>query len=714
MIQGTMSGAGKSLIVAGLCRVFAQDGYRVAPFKSQNMALNSYVTEDGFEMGRAQVVQAYAAYKAPDVRMNPILLKPTSDVGSQVVLMGKSVGNSKAFDYYREKVKYIPIIKDAYDSLAQENDIIVIEGAGSPVEINLRENDIVNMGMAKLADADVYIVGDIDRGGVFAQLLGTMELLTKEERDRVKGLIINKFRGDVSLLESGLDMLTDICHKKVSGVVPYVDVDIEDEDSLAKCLYNDSFIEGKNIDVAVIKLGKISNFTDVAPLSIDKDVSVRYVDEAQKLRNPDLIIIPGSKNTIEDCVWLKESGIGEEIIRCANEGCTVLGICGGYQILGIDILDKNHVETDIMDEISGLGLLPIHTTILDEKTTKLTEGKTGEFSDGYEGLSELELNGYEIHMGKTVYESDAPKYMCPCINDGCVNANVMGTYLHGILENDLFREKLLQIVAFKKGIDREIDFENIPSYMAYRDAQYDRLANVVRDNIDIQSIYDELFNTTDDIIKKDSEIELPYKDLKPADIEKKSFEIIQNELLHKGICLDPVKAPIIIRSIHTTADFDYANNLIFSSEAVEKMRDAIKNGACIVTDTNMAKTGINKTRLSKYGTEVFCFMADENIARLSKETGQTRAAHSMEYAAKMGKDIIFAIGNAPTALIKLDELMKTGVINPKGIIGVPVGFVNVVEAKELIINSSAPYIVARGRKGGSNLAAAICNALLDF
>ncbi|MCD7824999.1 MAG: cobyric acid synthase, partial [Clostridiaceae bacterium] len=357
MIQGTMSNAGKSLIAAGLCRVFWQDGYRAAPFKSQNMALNSYITKDNLEMGRAQAVQAEACRTEPSVLMNPILLKPTSDMGSQVIVNGKVVGNMRAADYFKKKREYIPVIQKAYDTLAASNDIIVIEGAGSPAEINLKQDDIVNMGMAKLADAPVLLVGDIDRGGVFAQLIGTVLLLEPDEQERIRGLIINKFRGDKSILEPGLQMLEKRCQKQVLGVVPYTLLDIEEEDSLAESLDRVKGVGG--VDVAVIRLPRISNFTDLQAFALEEDVAVRYVDRASQLKQPDAVLLPGTKNTMQDMKWLRESGLEAAILKCHQKGCVIFGICGGFQMLGERILDE--VGAEGVGELPGMGLLPLMT-----------------------------------------------------------------------------------------------------------------------------------------------------------------------------------------------------------------------------------------------------------------------------------------------------------------------------------------------------------------
>ena len=368
MIQGTMSNAGKSLLCAGLCRIFRQDGYRVAPFKSQNMALNSFITADGGEMGRAQVVQAEAAGTAPDVRMNPILLKPTTDVGSQVIVNGKSQGNMRAMEYFRHKKDYIPAILEAYESLSAENDVIVIEGAGSPAEINLKQGDIVNMGLAKLVDAPVLLVGDIDRGGVFAQLYGTVALLEDAERARIKGTVVNKFRGDRAILEPGLEMLEQLCGVPVAGVIPYMDVEIDDEDSLSSRF--DRKCSRKAVDLAVIRLPRISNFTDFSPFERYENVSLRYVERVSDLHNPDLILIPGTKSTISDLLWLRQSGMEAAILKAADAGTAVFGICGGYQMLGRRISDPDRTEAGEVTEIRGMGLLDHETVFAGEKLQK--------------------------------------------------------------------------------------------------------------------------------------------------------------------------------------------------------------------------------------------------------------------------------------------------------------------------------------------------------
>ena len=357
MVQGTCSNAGKSLLCAALCRIFKQDGYRVAPFKSQNMALNSFITADGKEMGRAQVVQAEAAGLAPDVRMNPVLLKPTSDVGSQVIVMGEARGNRTAREYWGDKRALIPVVRQAYDSLAAEYDIIVIEGAGSPAEINLKQDDIVNMGLARLVDAPVLLVGDIDRGGVFASLYGTVKLLDEDEQARIRALIINKFRGDVEILRPGLVQLEELTGKPVAGVVPYGKFDIDDEDSLSERL--DRTGGAALVKIAVVRLPRLSNFTDFSALSRVPGVGVSYADKPAQLADADLIILPGTKATLADLRWLRESGMEAQILKQHAAGTPVFGVCGGYQIMGRSVSDPVGAEGG--GSLRGMGLLPIDT-----------------------------------------------------------------------------------------------------------------------------------------------------------------------------------------------------------------------------------------------------------------------------------------------------------------------------------------------------------------
>lgn len=485
MIQGTMSNVGKSLIAAGLCRIFRQDGYRVAPFKSQNMANNSYITADNLEMGRAQAVQAWACGIEPMVCMNPILLKPTTDMGSQVIVNGEVTGNMYAMDYFKNKKQYIPVIKKAYDGLDSRYDIVVIEGAGSPAEINLKADDIVNMGMARMADAPVLLVGDIDRGGVFAQLMGTVMLLEKQERERVRGLVVNKFRGDRRILEPGLEMIEELCGKRVLGVVPYMDVDIEEEDSLAESL--EQKVAKECIDVAVIRLPRISNFTDFQALGAEKDVSVRYVERASELRRPDLVCIPGTKDTVNDMKWLRASGLEAEIVRLAGEGTPVIGICGGYQMLGGRITDAGGQEGG--GEVWGMGLLPVTTRFEPEKLRRNNNGEVARLTGVFSNLSGKKVSGYEIHMGRSFLDAGASSLLLMSDGqDGCCRGNVFGSYLHGIFDQEDFRNALIQILCQRKGIAR--DAADGLSMESYREAQFDRLAETLRRNLDMKAVYD--------------------------------------------------------------------------------------------------------------------------------------------------------------------------------------------------------------------------------
>ena len=475
MIQGTMSNAGKSLLCAGLCRILRQDGYRVAPFKSQNMALNSFITKDGGEMGRAQVVQAEAAGIEPDVRMNPILLKPTTDVGSQVIIAGQVQGNMRAMEYYRRKREYIPAILEAYNSLASEYDIIVIEGAGSPAEINLKQEDIVNMGLAKLVDAPVLLVGDIDRGGVFAQLYGTVALLEDEERARIKGTVVNKFRGDRSILEPGIQILEQLCGVPVAGVIPYTHVDIDDEDSLTERFAR--ITERKLLDIAVIRLPRISNFTDFAPLERYANVSLRYVERVSDLHSPDMILLPGTKSTIADLKWLRQSGLEAAILKAASAGTLVFGICGGYQMLGRRVSDPDQVEAAGITEIQGLGLLDMDTVFLGEKVqTQVTgtfDGVTGMLS----GLNGMSYTGYEIHMGRS------QEKLPPLQGRG----NVYGSYIHGIFDAPDVSDEMLRAICARKGLDYAALGTFDPR--EYKERQYNMLADAVRGGLDMELVY---------------------------------------------------------------------------------------------------------------------------------------------------------------------------------------------------------------------------------
>ena len=479
MVQGTMSGAGKSLLCAALCRIFAQDGYRTAPFKSQNMALNSFVTRDGLEMGRAQVVQAQAAGVEPDVRMNPILLKPSSDIGSQVIVNGEVRGDMPAKEYFRRKKALIPDILRAYDDLASEFDIIVIEGAGSPAEINLKADDIVNMGLARLVAAPVLLAGDIDRGGVFAQLYGTVELLEPDERARICGLIINKFRGDVEILRPGLATLEEKTRLPVVGVVPYLKVDIEDEDSLSERLQQKNAV--KPLDVAIVRLPHISNFTDFMPLEQHPLLGVRYVQAARELGMPDLIILPGTKNTVNDLLWLRQCGLETAVQKLARRGTPVLGVCGGYQMLGGMLDDSAGTESGRPQTLRGLELLPTRTVFtLEKRRAQVTATAAAPFAGAA-------LTGYEIHTGRTTVEGAPFCTLADGTPDGCVQGSVFGTYLHGLFDSGELTEKLAALLCRRKGLAPETA---APLTMqAYREQQFDLLADGVRRALDMSAIY---------------------------------------------------------------------------------------------------------------------------------------------------------------------------------------------------------------------------------
>ena len=488
MIQGTASNAGKSLLAAGLCRVFRQDGLKVAPFKSQNMALNSFITADGFEMGRAQVVQAYCAGVAPDVRMNPILLKPTNDTGSQVIVNGVPRGTMGAVDYFRYKKALIPDIMEAFNGLSAEYDVIIIEGAGSPAEINLKQDDFVNMGMAKLANAPVLLAGDIDRGGVFASLYGTVKLLEPDEQARIKGLIINKFRGDVEILRPGLTTLEELTGKPVLGVVPMLDVDIDDEDSLSSKLTGGDKVG--RLDIAVIRLPRLSNFTDFNPLERMEGVTVRYVSNPGELGHPDLIILPGTKSTMDDLKWMRQNGLEGLVLKHAARGGAVVGICGGYQMLGRVLSDPDGVESG--GTMAGMGLLPTETVFLGEKTRTRVSGAFRQGEGIFASLSGVPFHGYEIHMGETTYLEDAvPLSRLTCLDgtekpDGAARGNVWGSYVHGIFDAGTFAQELVNALLSAKGLDPNaaaVDWET------YQEEQYDKLAAGVRASLDMDRVY---------------------------------------------------------------------------------------------------------------------------------------------------------------------------------------------------------------------------------
>jgi adenosylcobyric acid synthase len=504
MIQGTMSNVGKSLITAGLCRIFAREGYRVAPFKGQNMALNSYITKDGLEMGRAQVMQAECARVKPDVRMNPVLLKPVDDTGSQVIVNGEVLGTMSAADYFKFKPKLTPVVQRAYESLAEENDLIIIEGAGSPAEINLKDADcFVNMGMAKIASAPVILVGDIDRGGVFAQLEGTVRLLDPRERSMVKGMIINKFRGDLSLLDPGIEMIERITGKAVLGTVPYMDLDVDDEDSLAERL---KVKYGKGaVDIAVIRTPRISNFTDFNAFDQVIGASLRYCTNVAELGDPDMIILPGSKNTMGDLRWMRANGLEEAVVRKAMQGVVIFGICGGYQMLGESLTDPVGAEGG--GTMAGMGLLPVKTTFTRQKTRMQVRGKLGSIGGALAPLSGMEIEGYELHMGVTALKDEHLSLSLleristdgdgtsahpgtarrrPVFFDGAQNGNIYGTYVHGIFDKNDAAGKICRALAAKKGI--RTDGMTGVDYGTYKDRQYDKLADQLIRSLDMHEI----------------------------------------------------------------------------------------------------------------------------------------------------------------------------------------------------------------------------------
>ena len=483
MFAGTGSDVGKSIIAAAFCRIFKQDGYCPAPFKAQNMALNSYATPEGLEIGRAQAVQAEAAGVPCHTDMNPLLLKPQSDHTSQVVLHGKPIGNRPAYDYFRKegREELRKEVYAAFDRLSARYNPVVMEGAGSLAEINLRETDLVNMPMAIHAGADVILVGDIDRGGVFASVYGSLMLLTPEERKHVKGILINKFRGDIRLFEPGIKMLEELCGIPVLGVVPYYkDIHIEEEDSVSLAMKSVHAMQGK-VNVAVVLLRHLSNFTDFNVLERDPRVHLFYTNNVDELEKADIILLPGSKSTLDDLYELRRNGVAGAIVRARRRGATIMGICGGYQMMGHQILDPEHVEGDL-EALPGLGLLPMVTRMSGEKVTR-------QIKFTLSGSSSDRMDGYEIHMGVTTpVEGET---VCPLNRledgsmDGCrVDEKCMGTYIHGILDNASFIDFLLKPYAHQ--LTEEAETFN---YQAYKEQQYDKLADHVRAHVNIPLVY---------------------------------------------------------------------------------------------------------------------------------------------------------------------------------------------------------------------------------
>jgi adenosylcobyric acid synthase len=489
MIQGTGSGVGKSIITAGFCRQFYLEGWHVAPFKAQNMSLNSFVTEDGGELGRAQAYQAEACGIKPHVSMNPILLKPTGDNMSQVIVMGKVTENRNAKSYYSHHNKHKEAVKTAFDHLSHEYDLVVLEGAGSPAEINLKQWDLVNMPMAKMAKAPVLIVGDIDKGGVFAWMKGTYDLLSEEEQGRVAGFIVNKFRGDLSLLTPGLKQFEDLVQKPVLGVIPFCrDLFVDEEDAIPAWNHPAGENEKDQLDTAVIWYPRISNFTDVSPLAADPAVSLRYVSDPSQLGTPDLIILPGSKNTLDDLKFMKDQGLAKAVCDRHQSGTVLLGICGGFQILGKTVKDPETMESH-QREITGLNLFDIETTLMTEKTTQQvfrTTLSSPLFQSGFP------VEGYEIHMGLTKFHNEYLPLFQNTNGDnphhlGITNKNgtVVGTYVHGLLDNEELRISLLNHIRRLRNLPEP---KTIFNYQEFRQKHLNRLAKLVNDSIDMKQV----------------------------------------------------------------------------------------------------------------------------------------------------------------------------------------------------------------------------------
>ncbi len=496
MLQGTASNVGKSIITTGLCRIFKQDSYKVIPFKSQNMALNSFITKEGLEMGRAQVSQAEACGIDPIADMNPILLKPGGNNKCQVIVRGKVVGDMSSKEYYEYKLELIKILDGIFKEFEEEFDIVVMEGAGSCAEINLMDRDISNMGMAQIADAPVILIGDIDRGGVFASIAGTMLLLPEEDKKRVKGVIINKFRGKKELLESGIKMLEDIIKVPVLGVVPYTDIKIEEEDSVTTRFKKK--VEKGDIHIEVIRTPHMSNFTDFNIFETQEDVSLRYVDYGESLGNPDIVIIPGTKSTIDDLMFLRRNGLEDQIKELHKRGKLIIGICGGYQMLGKVLKDPYHVENDL-EEVEGIGLLDTETTFELEKTTTQVKSILVDNLHGYlENLNKKEVNGYEIHMGMTTRRENSDifatvteklgekvSYEVGSVNNQC---NVFGTYIHGIFDDIDFTRTILNNIRKMKNLE-PIE-SKVESFDEFKNQEYDKLADFLREHLDMEKIYE--------------------------------------------------------------------------------------------------------------------------------------------------------------------------------------------------------------------------------
>ena len=489
MIQGTGSSVGKSIIVTGLCRIFARKGYKVAPFKAQNMALNSFITREGKEMGRAQVVQAEAAMIQPHSDMNPVLIKPNSDTGAQIIIHGEVYGNMTAVEYHKFKKRAKKYVIESFNKLSTEFDIIIIEGAGSPAEINLIENDIVNMGMAEIAEAPVILTGDIDKGGVFASLVGTIELLPDKDKNRVKAFLINKFRGDKNLLQPGLDAINKKTGIPFLGVIPYFkDIYIQEEDGVAVEAYVKKDLKFNDVKVAVLHLPHISNFTDFDALEKEPDVSLNYVSIGESLSDFDLLIIPGSKNTIDDLLKIKEVNFHKEIEKFLTNNGFLVGICGGFQMLGEKILDPYHVES-FRDYVNGLNLLKFRTVMGKIKTTRQVKVVVNSSIDALQ--SNDILKGYEIHMGKNEYFDNA--YLFKNIEDNTIdgliseNGKILGSYIHGIFDNDNFRRKFINFIRISKGMD-ELPENFLFEYERFKEKGFNKLATYMEKNLDMNML----------------------------------------------------------------------------------------------------------------------------------------------------------------------------------------------------------------------------------
>lgn len=503
MFLGTGSDVGKSVLAAAYCRILKQDGFRVAPFKAQNMALNSFITPEGGEMGRAQVVQAEAAGIHPHVDMNPVLLKPTCQMGSQVIVRGRPVGNYSAAEYYRFKKELVSVVRESYERLAARFDVIVLEGAGSAVELNLKDHDLVNLSMAAMADARCILVGDIDRGGIFAALLGSVMLMTPEERARIIGFMVNKLRGDPCLFESGIGIIESRSGLPVLGVIPYFDhISLQEEDSVAlKRRMERGTCErterSDRLSIGVVRLPFISNYTDFDCFEQEPGVDLVYFDGPRRVFDFDAIILPGSKNTLEDLDYLKRTGLAEGLIAFLKSGGTVVGLCGGYQMLGRTVRDPHGVESGL-SQVEGLGLLDMETEMFPDKITSQVEAKV---IDGvpFGDVCHTRIHGYEIHMGRSTPGPTARPLFhitrrdgeSSDVQDGLSSADgrVWGTYIHGVFDNDLFRRSFLRILQLRSG-KAQIPLAEGYAYTEWKENQYELLAEHVRRHTDVRRIYD--------------------------------------------------------------------------------------------------------------------------------------------------------------------------------------------------------------------------------